>query len=59
MHGNRGDVEGTFRGGECGEMGSSTDEGGGDYCRWFSRPFRSSMEGDEWQGTFSVYRILM
>ena len=56
MQGNRGDVEGTFRGGECGEMGSWTDKGG-DYCLWFSRPFHSSMEGDEWQGTSSVYRI--
>jgi len=54
MCGDRVYVEGTYGDCECGEMGSWTDKGGGDYCLGVSRSFPASMEGDEWQGILFV-----
>ena len=54
MCGDRAYVEGTYGDCECGEMGSWTDKGGGDYCLGVSRSFPASMEGDEWQGILFV-----
>jgi len=50
MCGDRGDVEGTWWGCECGEMGSWTGEGGGDSCFWFGGSLSASVEGDKWNG---------
>jgi hypothetical protein len=50
MCGDRVYVEGPYGDCDCGEMGSWTDKGRGDYCLGVSRSFRANMEGDKRQG---------